>query len=79
MKRKRRTAVEHGIDGAVYSWNGCLAMAPDGSTVQAYDPTLFCLCGFTASGIDWAEAGAEFDEHLAEDVNPARAARKERP
>lgn len=47
--------VEHGIEGACYS-NG-----PSG-----YLPMMDCICGFgTGYGnLTWAEAGAEFDEHL---------------
>lgn len=26
--------------------------------------TMFCMCGFVASGDSWEEAGAELDEHL---------------
>jgi hypothetical protein len=46
-------AKECGIDGAVYSYNGI-----------AHEPTLLCACGKSFSGIDWAEAGALYDEHL---------------
>jgi hypothetical protein len=34
-----------------------------------HEPTFVCLCGDVFVGDSWEEAGAEFDEHLA-DVEP---------
>lgn len=60
---------EHGIRDAFYS-NGPLAPVAVWSRARprawGYAPVLECLCGYIARDRDWASAGQDFDEHLAE-------------
>lgn len=50
-----KETTDHGIASAYYDHG------PAGLL-----PTLECACGWRADGIDWEEAGAAFDEHLAQ-------------
>ena len=49
---------EHGCEAACYS---------GGPGEPYYQPVMICLCGFhTERSACWEDAGAQFDEHLAE-------------
>ena len=58
---------EHGPEQCFYTWVGPGEMWPH----------LVCLCGFTAYGPNWEEAGEAMDGHLEEANDPSnpRAAR----
>lgn len=51
----------HGITGAYYSLD---------ATWRRHVPTLECECGESFSELDWAEAGAAYDEHLHDNPDP---------